>query len=163
MKIVPTARQTDFYFMPFGSLTVWLSPILPTYLKLRLLDFWCISWFSLRFSPSCSGCVYPWYSITCLPSRPKGLSCDHCQQRLFSVIAIYPWEPALSHPTPSPLTLACLLASQVLQQHLAWQSADWLTPRVFCTWDSFLSCRETFFVMETPLPLSCFFDKTGLI
>lgn len=121
-KLSWTAKQCDFYFMPFGSLMVWVSPVLPTYRKPRLLGFWHISCFLLRVSLSYSGCAYPQYSITCLLSRPKRLSCDHCQWRLFSdVIEIYPWEPALSHPTPSPLPLACLFASQVLWQHLARQ------------------------------------------
>lgn len=108
--------------MPFGSLVVWVSPILPTYIKLRLLVSGILAVFLLRVSSSCPGCVYPQYIITCLLSRPKRLSCGHCQWRLFSVItAIYPWEPTLSHLTPSPLTLACLPASQVLWQHLARQ------------------------------------------
>lgn len=43
------------------------------------------------------------------------------------------------------------------------ESADWCSPRVFCTWDSFLWCRDIYFVMETPLPLSCFYGNTGWI
>lgn len=156
-----TAQQTDFHFMPFGSLVVWVSPILPTYIKLRLLGFWYISWYLLRVSLSCSGCVYTQYSITCLLSRPKRLSCDHCQ---WSVItAIYPWEPTLSHPTPSPLTLACLCFSSAMAAFGQAEGADWCTSRVFCTWDSFFSYRDIFFIMETPLALSCFSDKTGWI
>lgn len=153
--------------MPFGSLMVWVFPILPTYIKLRLLSFWCISWFLLRVSWSCSGCIYPQYSITCLPSRPKRLSCDLCQWRLFSVInAIYPWEPALSHPTPSPLTLACLLASQVFWQHLARQRVQTGALQEFSVHGIVYSHAEIFSLswrLHQLVDESGFFDKTGWI
>lgn len=130
-----------------------LSPVLPTYIKLRLLDFWHISCFSLRVSLSCSGCVYLQYSIACLLSRRKGLSWGHCPWGLFSPItALRPWEPALSHPSAfrHPWLSTCLLASQALMMAGFGQaeSAGWLTPRVFCKWDTVFSHAEIYSLLR---------------
>lgn len=151
MKIVPTAQQTVIPILCLLAASCFLlSPILPTYIKLRLLDFWHISCFSLRVSLSCSGCVYLQYSIACLPSRRKGLSWGHC-----------PWFVQSYYCTPSlgtslepscafrhPWLSTCLLASHALMMAGFGQaeSADWLTPRVFCKRDTVFSHAEIYFL-----------------
>lgn len=154
-----TAQQSDFYFMPFGSLMFWVSPVLTTYRKPRLLGFWYISWFLLRVNSSCSGYVYPQY-ITCLLSSAVITASGDC-----SVLLLQSTPGTNPEPSNSFTLDSCMppcFSSPVAAFGQA-ESADWCTPRVFCTWGSFLSCRGIYFVMETPLYLSCFFDKTGWI